>query len=1081
MPGVDADVESLAADAPRVPARVPGERRRARRGCSTFHERTSALIGPAVRARPRALRPRREPERRALGARGARARRVRSPAALARRLRDLRTLLLDDFTAWYARELAPSARATSSRAAATRGMNVFVASAFWHLWAHDYWYPEGGLQAFFDRWVARLEERGVRFLFKRTVTALDQRGDRAAALSSPHRGERFEAREVVYTGDYRHAVTGSSGAGAIGARELARLDAPRHSDALVSVYLGLDLPPAALRERLRTSHVFYFPRFDCRTAIDPADPAAHRRAFLEVTAHGIGDASLAPPGEVRRRAPGVHAPRLAGRLGHRAQRGSRARGARPPPRPAEYRRLKRRSRTSSSRRSRRLVPGVARARRVTSTSARRPRRSASRGTPSAAPAGSSSNWRNFPFANPLAHVATPLENFHAAGHFTVWPGAVPTAALSGKIAALRAHERLARRAGAPRGAAAAPRRVASDAAPRRGDRMHTTIDRAARRSAARALAPQGSTSAGRSSRVHGKTFHVMAKLLGPERGDAIAALYGFARVADDAVDEPRARRRRPSAIRAKLARMQEELRRAVRGERRRAALRSCSARPCAATRIPLEPFDDLLAGPRSWISTACATATFARPRALLLSRGRDGRAHRSRPSPGTAPGSRRSSTRRRSAPRCSSRTSCATSARTSRAAASTCRTRTSRCSVSARGPRGAPRRRALPRPHGVRDRSGPRALRARALALIPLLTDARAAGRLPVRRRRLLRHPREDPREPATTSSARARTSRSQEKLALVPGASPGARGPRGRQTATRYERRRERPSSRTSALGAAARAAAAVAPRTSCSASSGAITGAPSSSRTPPSPRSTCSSARRSGSTSRRRREASSRYLSLAPEAGRELGHRLEPARRRLDDGGDLPRAAAPRASTARTTALRARSASSAPRAASRRSACSRASTSPCSASSRGRRCPRSRRRSSSCRPGPGERLPAGELGARHDGPALHRVPPPAGVRAPQRPLRRRTTGSITSGSIPREARPVPRRPSSRRSAATAPGWKAFFNAGDAAPARPTSACAASRRSRGCGASAPCAVRGVDRSRGRRRAGTGPGSSRRC
>ncbi|HEX8908883.1 MAG TPA: hypothetical protein VF805_06750, partial [Anaeromyxobacteraceae bacterium] len=63
------------------------------------------------------------------------------------------------------------------------------------------------------------------------------------------------------------------------------------------------------------------------------------------------------------------------------------------------------------------------------------------------------NWRNFPFVNPLAHVATPLENVHMAGHFTVWPGAVPTAALSGKIAALRAHDRLRPRGRSRRGAA----------------------------------------------------------------------------------------------------------------------------------------------------------------------------------------------------------------------------------------------------------------------------------------------------------------------------------------------------------------------------------------------------------------------------------------------------------------------------------------------------------------------------------------------------------------------------------------------------------------------------------------------------
>src|SRR6266540_4148979 len=68
-------------------------------------------------------------------------------------------------------------------------------------------------------------------------------------------------------------------------------------------------------------------------------------------------------------------------------------------------------------------------------------------------------------------------------------------------------------------------------------------------------------------RENGKTFHVMARVLGPERGNAIAALYGFARVADDAVDEP-APGDTPELIRARLRGMQEELRRAAAGESR---------------------------------------------------------------------------------------------------------------------------------------------------------------------------------------------------------------------------------------------------------------------------------------------------------------------------------------------------------------------------------------------------------------------------------------------------------------------------------------------------------------------------------
>ncbi len=363
-----------------------------------------------------------------------------SPAGALRRLDDLRTWLLGDFTAWYERQLPPSGvRDLLSRCGYSR-MNVFVASAFWHLWAHDYWYPEGGLQPWFDRWVARLRERGVDFLFKSTVTALEKRGDRVTAVLT-RKGGRFEAQEIVYSGDYRQAVHQLVGAERYPARELARLDATRHSDAMVSVYLGLDLPPAELRDRLQTSHVFFFPSFACQTALDPSDPEAHRKAFLEVTAHDVVDPA---PGRAR------SAVVLQAFTRHdwsggwaSGSTGDPARERAPPPRPPDYRRLKRAVADQLLTSFEELVPGVRD--RVayldvgSPSSAFRFTRNAFGGT-----CGFELNWRNFPFANPLAHVATPLENFHTAGHFTVWPGAVPTAALSGKIAALRADQRMNR-------------------------------------------------------------------------------------------------------------------------------------------------------------------------------------------------------------------------------------------------------------------------------------------------------------------------------------------------------------------------------------------------------------------------------------------------------------------------------------------------------------------------------------------------------------------------------------------------------------------------------------------------------------
>jgi 15-cis-phytoene synthase len=95
-------------------------------------------------------------------------------------------------------------------------------------------------------------------------------------------------------------------------------------------------------------------------------------------------------------------------------------------------------------------------------------------------------------------------------------------------------------------------------------------------------------------RENGKTFHVMARVLGPERGNAIAALYGFARVADDAVDEP-APGETPERIRARLDTMLEELRRAAAGQSREPRF-AVLGETIRRYRIPLEPFDDLVAG-----------------------------------------------------------------------------------------------------------------------------------------------------------------------------------------------------------------------------------------------------------------------------------------------------------------------------------------------------------------------------------------------------------------------------------------------------------------------------------------------------
>ncbi len=95
-------------------------------------------------------------------------------------------------------------------------------------------------------------------------------------------------------------------------------------------------------------------------------------------------------------------------------------------------------------------------------------------------------------------------------------------------------------------------------------------------------------------REHGKTFYVMARLLGATRGRGIAAIYGFARTSDDIVDAPGAEAH-PDEIAKQLGRMKAELKRACDGTTREpqyAALGEAIHR----FGIPVYPFHDLLAG-----------------------------------------------------------------------------------------------------------------------------------------------------------------------------------------------------------------------------------------------------------------------------------------------------------------------------------------------------------------------------------------------------------------------------------------------------------------------------------------------------
>lgn len=338
----------------------------------------------------------------------------------------LARLLSEDFGAYYRRVMVSGDVADLlSRCGYTR-MDMFIASAFWHLWAHDYWHPLGGLQSLFDRWVERLNGWGAEIVFRRTVARF-LIADRVVRGVETEDGERYEAPVVVYCGDLKRGLLGMLGAEWLPEAFVDRLRRSEMSDALVAAYVGLRVPPETMRERLRAAHTFYFPTYEAGAPGREHREDFHLGQFVEVTCHSIDDPGLAPHGSS---AVVVQAFTKHGWRDRWATGGG--------PRGDAYRALKARVGEDLVSRLRELVPEAGDAGAEVFRDV---------GTPLSTvrftlnDLGSSCgfllNYRLYPHRASFASLSTPVQGLFTAGHQTIWPGSVPMAALSGKIVADR--------------------------------------------------------------------------------------------------------------------------------------------------------------------------------------------------------------------------------------------------------------------------------------------------------------------------------------------------------------------------------------------------------------------------------------------------------------------------------------------------------------------------------------------------------------------------------------------------------------------------------------------------------------------
>jgi prolycopene isomerase len=303
-------------------------------------------------------------------------------------------------------------------------------AGFWHIWINDYWYPNGGMQAFLNRLERSYREQGGSIRYRTMVDGItvDDSRKRATGVRTTA-GERIAADTVVYAGDYKRFVGEILPERYFKPRFVKRIRNAELTEGILSVYLGVDIPPEELERRLGSQHVFLFPNYDVIFPDQHSSREVHRNMWVAYNFFHQQNPDAAPPGKSSL----VLQTYSSYRWEDYWHNGSDSDQRR-----EEYRRFKEEVARELVDTAEGLLPGLSSHIEYfdagTPLSLKRFTRNSE---------GATGGWSYDDKISPvfrrwgLNMFRTPLSNLYASGHYALWPGGVISAALSGRMVANR--------------------------------------------------------------------------------------------------------------------------------------------------------------------------------------------------------------------------------------------------------------------------------------------------------------------------------------------------------------------------------------------------------------------------------------------------------------------------------------------------------------------------------------------------------------------------------------------------------------------------------------------------------------------
>ncbi|UCD54389.1 MAG: NAD(P)/FAD-dependent oxidoreductase, partial [Dehalococcoidia bacterium] len=303
-------------------------------------------------------------------------------------------------------------------------MNVMTIALLWHTYIEDFWYPIGGMQSFANLFADLIEESGGTVSLRTRVDQIMVENGVAAGVRLAD-GREIRSQFVVSNIDWKQTFVKLIDRNHLEEEFVSRIERARVSETTFCVHLGTDLDKGAFEGLAH--HICYLPSYARHfSERDPSDPDFFRDCSIWLALPSICDDSLAPQGKsvvvLMTYAPYDYLGKWKTEDGRRTE---------------AYRKLKEKVADQLIATAEGVIPGLSRHTVVRDIA-----------TPltyeryTLNSEGASAGWNWDPrcafasrYKSSAGSLKTPITNLLTCGHWCYSPGSVPTAMLTGRMAA----------------------------------------------------------------------------------------------------------------------------------------------------------------------------------------------------------------------------------------------------------------------------------------------------------------------------------------------------------------------------------------------------------------------------------------------------------------------------------------------------------------------------------------------------------------------------------------------------------------------------------------------------------------------